>query len=245
MPAKWHKYSYSAQLEERRAYVTVVVFVIVLLVVFNVVNANLVTIFSVHSDAMEPTISARDAIVTTPLYNPRETVRDSLSMFLPSSRGDVVVLSPAYSDPPSVPSRMFRSFVSFVTFQRIRPFQESVSPGEKPALRRLLAYPGDSLYMKDFVLYVKPAGSPHYLTEYELVGKPYDVKLDPLPEGWGDNLPFSASFPELTLGENQYFVLCDNRRIASDSRVWGPLPADRIRGKAVLRYWPFAGFGAF
>lgn len=244
MPAKWHKYSYSAQLEERRAYITVIVFLIVLLVFFNVVNANLVTIFSIRSDAMEPTLASHDAIVTTPLYNPRETKREGLSMFLPSSRGDIVVLAPAYSDPPSLPARMFRSFVSFVTFQRVRPFQEGVFPGEKPALRRLLAYPGDSLYMKDYVLYIKPAGSAHFLTEYELANVPYDITQETLPDGWGDDLPFSASFGEITLGEDEYFVLCDNRRITSDSRAWGPLPSGRIRGKAVLRYWPFAGFGA-
>ncbi len=244
MPAKWHKYSYSAQIEERRAYTTVLVFVIVLLVVFNLVNANLVTFFSIRSDAMEPTLSAHDAIVTTPLYDSRQTKRDGLSLFLPSSRGDIVVLTPAYSDPPSLPVRFFRILVSFVTFQRIRPFQEGVYPGEQPAIRRLLAYPGDSLYMKDFTLYVRPAGSTHFLSEYELVDVSYDIKQDSLPEGWGEDFPFSASFGEITLGEDEYFVLCDNRRITSDSRVWGPLPSARIRGRAVLRYWPFAGFGA-
>ncbi len=243
MPAKWHKYSYSAQLEERRAYVTVIVFVIVLLVAFNVVNANLVTIYSIRSDAMEPTLASHDAVVTTPLYNPRETERDGLSLFLPSSRGDLVVLSPAYYDPPSFPARLFRAFVSFVTFQRVRPFQEGEFPGEKPTIRRLLAYPGDSLYMKDYTLYIRPSGSAHYLTEYELTDVSYDVTLDPLPDGWGDDLPFSASFGEITLGEDEYFVLCDNRRVTSDARVWGPVPSSRIRGKAVLRYWPFAGFG--
>lgn len=89
-------------------------------------------------------------------------------------------------------------------------------------IKRVIGLPGDAVEVKNGIVYVND----------NLIDEPY-IKEKPL-----------SNYPRTVVPANNLFVMGDNRNGSSDSRSWGPLPFDRIIGKAMFVYWPFkSGFG--
>ncbi|MDO8577371.1 MAG: signal peptidase I, partial [Candidatus Wildermuthbacteria bacterium] len=95
-------------------------------------------------------------------------------------------------------------------------------------IKRVIGLPGEDVEIKEGKVYVSRNGEPVLLQE------PY---LGPEETTGG--------FTSLTLKDNEYFVMGDNREFSSDSRRWGVLPREDIIGKALIRVFPFQDFAAF
>lgn len=203
------------------------------------------TAYAARSQSMAPTVIPGDRILATPLsFGPR-TVFGKLPGFTRPARGDLVVVEPNYARRPGFWENFSDSFVRFVTFQLLSPARRGSDKAlSSPSLLRVVALPGDTIEMDDFIFKVKSSGSEQYLTEFEFSTNRYDIRHEDPPESWGIDLPGSGHMDALVLGKDQYFVAGDSRSSSSDSRHWGAVRGDRFLGKVLLRYWPPSRFGA-
>jgi signal peptidase I len=94
-------------------------------------------------------------------------------------------------------------------------------------IKRIVAGPGDTLRIED--------GHP----VVNGVRAEEDFIRECAPGG-ECNLP-----TEITIPEDHYFMMGDNRGASDDSRFWGPVPKDWIIGKAFATYWPPKKLGIF
>ena len=101
--------------------------------------------------------------------------------------------------------------------------------GEKTLIKRVVGIPGDELELRNGKLSVN--GEP--------LQEPY-VKNDPCKPGY----PKTCSFGLVTVPEDHYFMMGDNRTRSTDSRFFGPVPEDDIIGEALVRFWPPGRAGA-
>jgi signal peptidase I len=87
-------------------------------------------------------------------------------------------------------------------------------------IKRIVAGPGDTLSIRD--------GHP--------VVNGVEAKesfIRPCGGGPSCNMPKTITIPQ-----NDYFMMGDNRGSSDDSRFWGPVPRDWIIGEAFFTYWP-------
>ena len=72
------------------------------------------------------------------------------------------------------------------------------------------------------------------------------IKNTDFPDGFAIEEPYIKEATEDTfvtkLADDEYFVLGDNRKHSSDSRIWGPLNDKFVVGKAFLRLFPVNKF---
>lgn len=90
-------------------------------------------------------------------------------------------------------------------------------------IKRVIGLPGERVKIEEGKVVIYNEQNPEgfvleeqYLTKNLYTKGSYDVELD----------------------EEHYYVLGDNRNASSDSRVWGPLPANDIMGRVLIRAWP-------
>lgn len=227
MKTKQNVYDYSFEMRRKRREAISKVFLLIVSVFFFLTLFLNLVLFPVHvkSDTMSTDIVDGSALFVSPLVRTPK-------------RGDVFYITRMDGNKNSLVEMAINAVVSFFTLQKERPFGHENAISARPFIRRVLGLPGDTIYMKDFVLYIKPQGDKHFLSEFELARKPYNVQIYSIPAEW-NNVGVNGDLPETTLGDDEYFLLADNRVQSMDSRAWGVVPKSRFGGKVLMEYFPF------
>ncbi len=98
-------------------------------------------------------------------------------------------------------------------------------------IKRCVGLPGDNLEISDKVLFLngQPVADGSYARHFD----DRVIRSDLVPEGFRGR----DHYGPVEVPAGHYFCLGDNRDHSHDSRVWGPLPADHVKGRALLIYW--------
>ncbi len=186
------------------------------LALFMVIRTSVVEAFKIPTSSMEGTLLVGDfLLVNKAIYGARLPGTDiRLPPFAEPGRGDVVVFHPPHEP-------------------------------EKNYVKRLVGVPFDTLEMRDKQLYLN--GSP--------VAEPYATYLDRQGDAVHPDMDWQSShliaseprryhptrdnWGPLVVPEGQYFFLGDNRDNSEDSRYWGFVARDQIRGRPWLVYYSY------
>lgn len=103
----------------------------------------------------------------------------------------------------------------------------------KDYIKRVIGLPGDRIEIQKGKIYIN--------------GKPYDDKYGVYTEHSNNPSQQAARnhFGPIRVPENHLFVMGDNRDHSSDSRVWGFVPLESVKGKAFIIYWSWPHWKRF
>jgi signal peptidase I len=101
-------------------------------------------------------------------------------------------------------------------------------------IKRVIGLPGEKVEIRDKQVLIdgQPLSEPyvHFLEPPLRRDDPeYGLRADPTRDNWGPQV----------VPEGQLFVMGDNRDNSRDSRFWGFLPRDQVKGRALLVYWSY------
>lgn len=103
---------------------------------------------------------------------------------------------------------------------------------DRDFIKRVIGIPGDKIEIRDKQVYRNGVK----------LDEPYIVHKDPTVRMKGDDKRDNVEM--FTVPPGKYFMMGDNRDFSLDSRFWGFVNRDLIRGKALVLYWSWNGDGS-
>jgi signal peptidase I len=199
--------------------------------IFLVIRTFFVEAYRIPSGSMVPTLLVGDWLFVNKLvYGPHIPFTNiNLPGYGEPQRTDVVVFkSPTQIDQPWDPN---------------------------PTLvKRLWGLPGDTLYMRDDLLFVNgmeqrqgfgaaetPTGDPNAYNPLFEWQRQYELKSSRFPAP--PARPTLGNWGPLVVPPGHYFMLGDSRHDSKDGRFWGLVPRENFRARPLFVYYSYRGGG--
>jgi signal peptidase I len=130
-------------------------------------------------------------------------------------RGDIVVFrDPAEPEiEESIPEAVIRSVLEAIGIR---------TRGRDDLIKRVIGLPGETITIENNQVLVDG---------------------DPISEPYLDDAVTMANEGPFVVGEDEVFVMGDNRPFSFDSRRFGTIPYEDLIGKAFITIWPLSSFG--
>ena len=100
---------------------------------------------------------------------------------------------------------------------------------ERDFIKRVIALPGETIELRRKRVYIDDT----------MLDEPYVRFLVPPDEEAGGNFDVRVQYGPVTVPDGHYFMMGDNRDNSQDSRYWGFLPEEYVKGRALFVYFSF------
>ena len=120
-------------------------------------------------------------------------------------------------------------------------------------IKRVVGLPGEFLEVRNKTVYIngEPLNESYKIHETDLKPESWNkIKegeaplsaAEPAPQRPGlRRLEHEFDFERVLVPEGHYFCMGDNRDHSKDSRSWGFVPRENVKGKAFIIWWSFSG----
>jgi len=131
-------------------------------------------------------------------------------------------------------SRLERMLLPVGTIRRddVVVFKYPEEP-DRDFIKRIIGLPGETIEVREKKVYINGTALDepfvHFLQPASAASELHEVTSFDVRERYGP----------VTVPADQYFVMGDNRDNSQDSRYWGFLPRDYIKGRALIIYWSY------
>ena len=106
---------------------------------------------------------------------------------------------------------------------------------DRDFIKRVIGLPGETVELRNKKVHIN--GSPLDETYAHFLFPPAAAGHPSTGSGQGQPGDLRETYGPVTVPADQFFMMGDNRDNSQDSRFWGFLPRDYVKGRALVIYW--------